>query len=325
MPKQRVQLKNFFDILDAVSVHEIRSLVSKSRRLDGRHLTLEQVSTRVKRLVTGYPFHSDLMFGDAFYRARRTLLSENALDHADELWAPPPAIVRQPGRMNDVGQSRYYCATQAHTAIWEVKAGQGDRVTLLRLNPRGAKLCRFNAMFLGLERSLSEQNERAILEHKARAFLRRTQMGEANYAKYRMVDDLLGDLITAQVPDDELFRYKVTIALTDLIFSSGYYEAIAYPSLATERKGINIVMAPETALSKLTPFEAWEFEMGPDSLRLVDQPELVPVRAVRRTESILPDGKFVWLPRGVDVGPDALEGVSYRAGAAVAQNTRETI
>ncbi len=212
--------------------------------------------------------------------------------------------------MNSAGQSQFYCATEAHTAIWEIRATVGDRVTLLRMIPRTGRLYDINSIFLGLERSLSGQVETAISHHRARSIHRRDQMGEANYAKFWMVDDLLADLITAHVSDDELFRYKPTIALADLLLSSPYYRAVGYPSKATNQKGINVVMEPDTADKTLQAFEAWEFEMGPDSMRLAGNPELVPIRAVRRTDTILPDGTFRWLQRGVGMDADNLRGMA---------------
>ena len=95
--------------------------------------------------------------------------------------------------------------------------------------------------------------------------------------------------------------YKPTIALADLVFSSGYLDGICYPSVETHDHGINICFSPERADELFKPFEAWlvkveEQAVHPESKILLHRTEFL-----RRSRNISPDGKIEWLPPGVGI------------------------
>lgn len=110
---------------------------------------------------------------------------------ASELWYPPAEFIARRGRMNDAHESRFYCASEPHTAVFEVRAKPDDTVTLL-LAPPKEKVAKLSVAFVGVTRS--EHPDIAGTWNETTM-----QAGPANYAKFKLVDDLLTDFITEAV------------------------------------------------------------------------------------------------------------------------------
>ena len=121
--------------------------------------------------------------------------------------------------------------------------------------------------FIGLERALApEVNGLGPTDLFRTAPHFRKQLGEGNYKKWLLVDDYLSEIFGAAVPDSEPHLYHPTIALADLLFRAPKVDAINYPSVATQDKGINVCMLPAEADAIFRASEAWIIQIGENEL-----------------------------------------------------------
>lgn len=78
-------------------------------------------------------------------------------------------------------------------------------------------------------------------------------------------------------------------------------DAIAYPSVMTEKIGMNFSFRPHRADALLYPAEAWEFEIVSRSLHPDTGKLLFKTRPLRRTIAVQKDGALVWGNDGAGV------------------------
>lgn len=294
--------------LRVVSIHEMRRRLSALRRLNLSTAKMSQVVQRLQRIIDGFPMSLVTVEMSGLFRARATQ-NDIAFGNVAELWAPPPEKVVLRGRLNDVGVSRFYCASQAHTAVLETRPKTNGYFTLLICSAKTGKV-NLPGIFLGLERSASEEMTDAqpiakrILEARARS------MGPGNFKKYRLVDTMIGDLITEIIDDDASFRYLPTIALAHLMLDKvGGPSVVGYPSCTTEHKGVCMVMRPEVASEHFVGTEAWQFAMVGELEVDGEAKPLLASRPIRRSEFISADGSISWLPDGKGIAPADIQKV----------------
>jgi hypothetical protein len=233
------------------------------------------------------------------YRARANEPNQE-FSHASQLWYPPKEFVTKPSRLNTAGQVRFYASSMPHTAMYEVRPSARNILTVLVARTRSGNVESLeNLAFIGLERSAAHEVKHFTSEDFFRNSQNfRSRLGEANYKKWLLVDDYLGDVLTRPVGPGDEHLYKPTIALADLLFTIQEFDGINYPSVATEHYGINICMSPERADTLFAPYEAWMIEIGLAALHPQTSRRISQIRFLKRSREIGSDGAITWLAPG---------------------------
>src|ERR1700742_377715 len=101
------------------------------RRLNLKTVNEEYLRREIRTLLeTGYVSRLLYVNHSRVYRVRinegRTLF-----ENARQLWWPPPEAIKEKGRLNDIGQSIYYCSDSESTAVLEKRPAEGAIITIL--------------------------------------------------------------------------------------------------------------------------------------------------------------------------------------------------
>lgn len=285
---------------ERASLLDIRQRIRRLKAANLRELSPAQLRSRIGLIIDDYPLQLRQLNLSGIYRARKNPPGEE-FTSAMELWYPPAASVKAPGRLNGAGQVRLYAASMPNTTILELKPQVGDVFTILLARTKSEVVESMkNIAFIGVERSLAP--ERALLNENdlfrtSSSF--RTQLGEPGYRKWLLIDDFISDILGESINDANEQKYKLTGALGDLIYEAPQINAVTYPSVATNNHGVNICLLPERADALFRPSEAWEIVIGEQAAHVdVDSP-LYRISFRRRSREIVPDGTIEWLPPGI--------------------------
>lgn len=290
--------------LRSISAHDLRRRLKSLQSLALDEVTQEQVDERVRRLLDMFP-HSALECGmSGVYRAR---VNNGAVpfEHRSELWSPPAEKARA-GRLNAAGQPVFYCATDARTAILEVRPLPGQTVTVAFCRATNGVAQLLDCFFIGI--AASRDGDVTQVHPDVIAARRRIEqvLGKGSYRKYVQIDNWMRDEVTKDVPSGAVELYKPTISLGRLLFTSPI-QAISYPSVASKRNGTNLCLRTSDAAGWFEPSEVWMLQVEE-----VSQPtgggSVAAIRPVRRGR--LADqatGAIEWLPAGSGLGDRQFE------------------
>jgi hypothetical protein len=293
--------------MDEISIHDLRRRVTQLRNVDLRTLPQEAVAARVARIIDQYPFQMRTWMVSGVYRARVNKPGV-LFTSASELWYPPrPELVMRASRLNKPGQVLFYATNMPNVAAIELRVHPGDMVTVLVARTRSGTLEELNGAFIGLERSLAPEAKALGMSDSFRTAPHfRKQLGEGNYKKWLLVDDYLSEIFAVVVADGESHLYTPTIALADLLFKAPGVDAIIYPSVATQDKGINVCMLPAKADSVFRASEAWMIQIGERALLPETNEPLMRIAFRSRSREIGPDGLIHWRPEGEGLDQEAI-------------------
>jgi RES domain-containing protein len=173
------------------------------------------------------------LFG--LYRARvfqSELKLKHALEHRDLELGPPPTKAAANGRMNALGVSVFYGATDYATALAEVRPPVGSKVLVGRFE------IILPLRLLDVEALRSLMVEGSVFDHNYIGRLRRAKFLEG-----------LSHRVTKPVmPDDEPFEYLATQAIADFLAteSNPPLDGLIYPSIQADA-GVNVVLFHKAA------------------------------------------------------------------------------
>lgn len=229
-------------------------------------------------------------------------------NHSQELGAPPPSAVSINGRLNEKGQSRFYAAADPLAALLEVRPKVGDILTLTMFALRNySQATRQRAIMVGMSK-YSSPNADAELGNIQKKYEHFKSVVN-DFDRFMIVDKWICDLITAEVAPDELWKYRPTIALGNMLLKNfgsinqtgrpgPRVDAILYPSIVTKLKSMNICMEPEVANAVFVPKLAWIIQYA--GLDLKGDHYTARIKLISQTKGIHLNNTIEW----GDVDPD---------------------
>jgi len=289
--------------LRRTSTADLVGRLKRLRRMDVAKLTDGAIENRVGRIMDGFAHKPMLLKTNATFRARKNE-GKASFGQASELWYPPSSVARL-GRFNAHGEAVFYSASSMASAIWEVVPTEGDIVTVLACGSR-LEMADIICAQVGvhLYEGRPQPAEYPLADLRADVAFQRDLKDDVIDQKWRLVDDLLSEWATASA-DGFADLYRVTRTFGDIFRRISMVEGITYPSVATNLKAFNTVLSCEAADKHFFPAEAWEFEIVDwGAVEIVPSPlssRLMPIRAIRRSKSIGPDGAIEWLDEMPDV------------------------
>jgi hypothetical protein len=167
-----------------------------------------------------------------------------------EYWNPPENCINELGRCNDIGESMFYSSNHFETSILEIRPVQGQFITVARFlpNSKGDLLPSFRI------KPNCIQHLKRIKGFKS--CITGFDLSKRN-AKFLEVDNLLDDLFTEIVNDDESYKYKVSNAITRCMLANTMDNAgnqfsmngMLYPSIVNNMNSINVLLKPIYAIN----------------------------------------------------------------------------
>jgi len=278
---------HFKNLLNGISIHDIRRRIDAARSLDTSQLTIDEIKRRYKLALKGYSFNLINGVMDFVYRARPNY-GHSLFQHVSELWYPPAEKCLYLGRFNREGTSAFYCSDKPQTAIFEIHPKAGDWFTLLKAGSKSNRVLSIELLHFGMEYACEPEMVAArgsLARHHPKHHL--ILGSEANKKKWLVIDNYLGAIAIQNVKSGEEHKYKTTIAAGEVLMADKF-DGLAYPSAATRLHGINICLRPKRADNLLKPLTIEVFEVISDNDRMYF------TKPICSAKSIAADGAINW-------------------------------
>lgn len=223
-----------------------------------KELSIDELKELVSNVLSNVNYGSIYCKNQTFnglYRARQHNQIDGQNDdyiftNEKEYWNPPKNCINELGRCNDIGESMFYSSNHFETAILEVRPEKGKFITVARFLPikNGDLLPSFRI-------------KPNCIQHlkKIKGFsscITGFDLSKRD-AKFLEVDNLLDDLFTEIVNDDESYKYKVSNAITRCMLANTMDDAgnqfsmngMIYPSIVNNMNSINVLLKPIYAIN----------------------------------------------------------------------------
>jgi hypothetical protein len=285
----------------------VKGLISALKNLDLASVDEVYLESRIRELLNiGYLSRLLNINHPSVYRVRINETPE-PFENTKQLWWPPPECIKVRGRLNDVGESVFYCSDSENTAIIEKQPKVGDVLTVLEaelIDPNKKPL----VTELGLYEFTAKSNPNyggvpPEFDSRQKQFMRREGISQTNpVLRHYLTNEFLKNV----APGKE-HEYKTTIAIghiltdgTEIVNDDGDWvtdtkiDGLSYPSVASETLGANTALRTEAAdtLYKGVACTVYRVEKR-ESITHYTVGELMKSKSIDR------DGTINWVVTGV--------------------------
>lgn len=273
----------------------LKQRVRQLQRIDVNSVSLPYLSQKYQALMRGVRTH--WISGPGLNQVWRGRIGR--YEKVTDLWYPPKTVVKSYGRANPPGYSVFYGSFGLNPRaglIEELRAEEGQLITLMccQLHPSDTDLpiLGFGHVdkFMLQKSDDAQLHERYRNSDRARRQLCRSDIG---FKKNEVVLDWLNEVFTKKSSSEHESQYMHTVAVLDAAIRGFGCEGIIYPSVASDRKSINVALAPKLVDRFYVPTS---FRI----VRLLERhPKVMKLQLVAESKCINSDGEIVW---GLDTG-----------------------
>ncbi len=285
--------------------HSIKERTSALKNLDLASVDVVYLESQIRDLLNiGYVSRLQKVRHPRVYRVRINDTNE-PFENTRELWWRKPECNKVRGRVNDVGESVFYCSDSENTAVIEKQPEMGDVLTVLE-----AELVDPNKMPLVVELGLHEFTGKSNPNYggipwesdfKQKDFMKREGISQTNPL---LRDYLVSEFMKSVSPGKE-HEYKTTIAIARILIGPGIVnddgewvrdikiDGLSYPSIASEKLGVNSAILREAAdrLYRPAACTVYRVQKRESSIHYG-------LGELMRSESIDVDGTINWVVTG---------------------------
>ena len=174
---------------------------------------------------------------EGLFRARKiTKVKSSDLHQITSIWYPNwqliPVEDHVYNRCSDKGKNFFYSSNYLEAVIKELNPENGDRVLIGLFHPKfpGTKV---RSQYAGIESLKSNPNYRS-------------ELATYKYASEndRKIEEVLSSKFQDRVSWAESFKYKLSIAFSNILLKNEDIECIIYPSVASNLKFVNYGIKP---------------------------------------------------------------------------------
>ena len=223
-----------------------------------KNLSIDEIQKLVGNILGDVDYASIHCANQTFsglYRARQHNQINGQSDdyiftNEKEYWNPPKEYINQLGRCNDIGESMFYSSNHFETAILEVRPVQGKFITvaLFLPNKNGDLLPSFRI-------------QPNCIQHLKKIKGFKSCITDFDLTKrdkkFLKVDNLLDDLFTEIVDNNESYKYKISNAITRCMLTNILNDAgnqlamhgMIYPSIVNNMNSVNVLLKPIYAIN----------------------------------------------------------------------------
>jgi hypothetical protein len=246
---------------------EIIKKINRFKSLDLESLSIDAIKTEIHNIILGHLRITYLVNPQGLVRGRKNI-NRKLFFNKKDLWYPNwddiPKELHCLNRCNDAGDKMLYTATETDTTICELQLNKGDIFTLAHFYPKKEKL---NAIVqvIGINELSRSQSkyEKLFNEH----YLKLKKDAPIEYEKNILVDDFLSEYFQIKVGSNETWKYKITIAISQILLSNTDTVGLIYPSISSNAKGANIIFKPDFVDNNLRIGQAGVLEVIDQSIK----------------------------------------------------------
>jgi hypothetical protein len=231
--------------LQSKTLDEIIKEINRFKSLNLEGFSIDAIKTEIHNIILGHLRIIYLVNPQGLVRGRKNI-NRRLFFNKKDLWYPNwddiPKELHCLNRCNDAGDKMLYTATETDTTICELQLNKGDIFTLAHLYPKKDKL-NAKVQVIGIKELSRSQSkyEKLFNEH----YLKLKKDAPIEYEKNILVDDFLSEHFQIKVGSNETWKYKITIAISQILLSNTDTVGLIYPSISTNAKGANIILKPD--------------------------------------------------------------------------------
>jgi hypothetical protein len=247
--------------LEEKTIEEIKKEISGFDNLNLKELSIEEIKEKIHDIILGHLRITYSINPEGLTRGRKNI-NNQIFTNKDELWYPNWDKIEkekhQLNRCSDLGEKILYTSSETDTIICELQLEKGEFFTIVDFVPKSEKL---NAIVqvIGInELSKSQEKFKKLFnEH----FSKLKTDAPKEYEKNILIDNFLSTQFQIKVAPYESWKYKLTIAISQILLSNPETDGLLYPSISSNSKGANIVLKPEIVDKNLRIVRAGLFQV----------------------------------------------------------------
>jgi hypothetical protein len=270
------------DRIKGPSLTELQSLIVAIRDMDLENIEINTIKRLFNRVMDGWKVGVPKFNpGLSLFRARELGSDHKPYSHLRDL-SYPPAAVATIQRANREHEPLLYCATGRNSLFFELRAQVGSRLAIVHYKTTATLT--LNRIGFTPETFKALKSTRKIPDY-----------GQLQVAQYsdrdKVVNDFLSEIFCQPVRGSEKWRYKLSIAIAEILLNSPLFDGLIYPTIPMFGNMDNLVLKPSYADRYLEPEYA-------EVLQVVSV-EDANLNCVVEDEarSFAADGKVNWLGR----------------------------
>lgn len=230
--------------LENKTIKEIQNEINEFRNLDLEVPSIDEIKKQINNIILGHLRITYQINPEGLTRGRKNLNNE-IFTSSKDLWYPDwdkiPKENHRLNRCSDMGEKILYTATETDTTICELQLKKGEIFTLADFFPKSEKL---NAIVqvIGINELSKSQDKYKRLFGTHFTKLKNDAPNE--YEKNLLIDNFLSDLFQTEVSPEQPWKYKLTIAISQILLSNPETDGLIYPSISSGSQGANIALKP---------------------------------------------------------------------------------
>ena len=237
--------------LQSKSTDEIIKEINEFESLNLKELSIEQIKSKIHNIILGHLRITYKINPEGLTRGRKNLNSEIFYNKKD-LWYPNwdeiPKYKHKLNRCNDLAEKIFYASTETDTVICELQLEKDNFFTIVDIYPKTLEL---NAIVqvIGINELAKSQEKYKVLFKDHYDKLKRDS--PEDYEKNILIDKFLSNQFQIKVNENESWKYKLTIAISQILLSNPETDGLLYPSISSNSKGANLVFKTTIVDEKL--------------------------------------------------------------------------
>ena len=193
--------------------------IHKYRSMDFQTSPIDELERLIGRIINDYKTQSFFWGLPVIYRARKHDACGLIFKNTEQLIYPKKENVKKLGRLNGVGESMFYCASDKDTALLEVRPKFGDEITILESRLiDSVKIPEFAEV--GIREVMIQQNHSPEFTRQNIEMLNKALKTRDDKKRYVLAHDFLVGEMTKIVEDDKICQYNGTIVIGRFIMNN---------------------------------------------------------------------------------------------------------
>jgi hypothetical protein len=238
----------------------------KLQELDLKTESIEKIEKILSESILGHTRPTISTTFEGIFRARKiTNANDSEIDYIKSIWHPNWKEISESeyryNRCSDKGENFFYCSNSLETTIKELEPENGDDILIGIFYPKFATT-KVRCQFAGIEELRNNIHYKTVLK---------------NYNYYSKNDKKIEELISSKfkerVSKDESFKYKLTIAFSNILLKNKDIECLIYPSIATKFEFVNFGLKPVFVDEHLYCAEIFQYSVEKTSNEYILTPE----------------------------------------------------
>lgn len=220
--------------IEHLNKNDIISAIDRIEAFNLRTVSIKELEDELKSLLKGFKIIVPKLNSEIYlYRGRICDKPKNLSD----IIYPPSNSIRCYGRANDIGEQLFYAANSRNVAFYELSAKVGDHIAIGTWKSTTRMILNHVGFTAECKDVLNSDRK---LESIYKFVTNMNNFGELN----NYLHSYLASKFTTIVNTGEEWKYKISIAISNIFLTGDIINGLMYPTLAMLGNADNVVLKP---------------------------------------------------------------------------------